>query len=146
MQRAGQRHAEGKEGGKDVELKSFPSEEKSHNSDNVTFILHGISYFVWPLIIFLPLVLTFNDAYTSIFPRAWYDTIAVDVWRSKSWPSPLGLSLGLLAVVVGQFFMLGYFILRRHDRLGGLLAIQKDGARFIELYTLLLFNHSLIRF
>jgi len=44
----------------------------------------------------------------------------------------VGLSLGLGAVVVGQFFMIIYFALRRSGYLGGLVSVQKEGARAYE--------------
>ena len=56
-----------------------------------------------------------------------YDGFPRDFWNTKDWPSPLGLSLGLLAVAVGQVFMLGYFVLRRGDGNVKLVAIQKQG-------------------
>lgn len=76
------------------------------------------SYLVWPAIISLPLVLTTNDLYKQVFPQTWYDESPKDFYTilyhaegdASHWPSPLGLSLGLGAVVVGQFFMLLYFI------------------------------------
>ena len=33
-----------------------------------------LSYLVWPCIILLPLVLTFNDMYKHVFPSEWYVT------------------------------------------------------------------------
>lgn len=89
-----------------------------------------LSYLVWPCIILLPLVLTFNNMYKHVFPSEWYNDVPTDFWNNSKYPSPLGLSLGLFAVVVGQFFMLGYFVLRRGDGTStNLTAIQKEGAR-----------------
>eukprot|EP01031_Cornospumella_fuschlensis_P033149 gene33149-40107_t len=89
------------------------------------------STFLWPCIILLPLVLTHNDLYKKVFPSQWYDSQAEDYWyrSDKVWPSPLGLSLGLLAVSVGQVFTLIYFILWKSGSLGlEHLAVQKTGA------------------
>lgn len=97
--------------------------------------MEAISYLVWPAIVSLPLVLTTNDLYKSVFPPEWYDTVPRDFWYANRtvWPSPVGLSLGLGAVVVGQFFMLLYFCYRRMGHLGTLKSIQKEGARPYEL-------------
>ena len=94
-----------------------------------------LAYLVWPAIVTVPLVLTSGNAYTSIFPSQWYDTKPRDFWYNAGgeWPSPLGLSLGLLAVIVGQFFMLLYFCLRRAGALGSTTSIQKEGARPYDL-------------
>lgn len=90
-----------------------------------------LSYLVWPAIVCVPLVFTSSDSYVKVFPKEWYDTEPRDFWdnRDRQWPSPLGLSLGLLAVVVGQFFMLLYFCARRHGFLGKTTSVQKEGAR-----------------
>ena len=93
------------------------------------------SYLVWPGIVALPLVLTYKELYRDVFPADWYDSVPRDFWYANRnvWPSPVGLSLGLGAVVVGQFFMLIYFCYRRGGYLGQLKAIQKEGARPYEL-------------
>lgn len=95
-----------------------------------------ITIAVWCAIIALPLYCTYNKNYEKIFPRAWFDTEPRDFWYNSKgmWPSPLGLSLGLGAVVVGQFFMLLYFCARRAQFLGNLTSIQKEGARKYDLY------------
>ncbi|CAM9941852.1 unnamed protein product [Phaeothamnion confervicola] len=46
-----------------------------------------------------------------------------------AWPSPVGLFLGILAVVVGMFFVLVYHWLRWHGWLGVLRPVQREGAR-----------------
>lgn len=74
------------------------------------------AFLVWPGIVALPLTLTQTIIpqlhYSSVFPSEWYDLVprSMESKASGSYPSPLGLSLGLGAVVVGQFFMLLYFI------------------------------------
>jgi hypothetical protein len=64
---------------------------------------------LWPLIVSLPLYLTYNDNYKRYFPEAWYND-SIPIFSKEEWPSPLGLSLGILAVVIGQIFTLIYFI------------------------------------
>ena len=81
---------------------------------------------LWSSIIAVPLVLTTNDLYKDVFPASWYDQSSRDVWNSSSYPSPLGLSLGILAVVVGQIFVLIYFWARRAGNLGTVTSIQKN--------------------
>jgi hypothetical protein len=90
-----------------------------------------LPYLVWPSIVFVPLLLTTNSLYLNVFPAKYYDTEPKDYWNTSEWPSPLGLSLGLLAVAVGQAFMLTYFIKWKSGAFGKdekLLAVQKDGA------------------
>jgi hypothetical protein len=86
---------------------------------------------VWPAIVILPLFLTFNNLYQSVFPEHLYDTAPRDYWNNSQgvWPSPLGLSLGLLTVVIGQAFMLVYFVAWKKGVLGGdQHPVQKEGA------------------
>jgi sterol desaturase/sphingolipid hydroxylase (fatty acid hydroxylase superfamily) len=83
---------------------------------------------VWPLIISVPLFLTYNNNYTRIFPANSYDSAPLDAWNLQGWPSPLGLSLGLLAVVVGQLVTILYFITFRSGYLSQLFPVQKEGA------------------
>jgi hypothetical protein len=65
------------------------------------------SFLLWPAIISLPLVLTHNDLYKEVFPAAWYDETPRDFWNVPKghYPSPCGLTLGILAVIVGQIFV-----------------------------------------
>ena len=115
----------------------------------------ALSYLVWPGLVALPLTLTYNDNYKSIFPAEWYDETPRDFWNNAMgvWPSPLGLLLGLMAVVVGQFFMLIYFVFVMREQgiknnaaekktdddtetkqQRSFPAIQKAGARPYDLY------------
>ena len=87
-----------------------------------------ISALLWGSIPALPLVFTTQNTYEKVFPAGWYDVGPRDSWNTSIWPSPLGLTLGLLAVVVGQIFVLLYFWARRSGYLGKLTAIQKEGA------------------
>lgn len=87
-------------------------------------------YLLWPLIAIVPIVLSTNNLYQKVFPREWYDMEPRDFWNVKGLrPSPLGLSLGLLAVVVGQIFVLLYFFQRKAGNMGPTTDIQKEGAR-----------------
>lgn len=94
-------------------------------------ILKFIAFFLlWGSILIVPLVLTFNDNYKIVFRAEWYDTSAKDYWHVDKgvYPSPLGLSLGLLAVAIGQIFTLVYFSIWKHGLLGSLYPIQRVGA------------------
>lgn len=51
------------------------------------------------------------------------------VCENSSYPHPLGLTLGLLAVAVGQGFLLVYFYLRKKGSLGTTNDVQVEGAR-----------------
>ena len=93
-------------------------------------------WLVWPSLVTVPLVLTAKAAdgqevFRKLFAAEWFDVVPRDYWKDShgNWPSPVGLSLGLLAVVVGQFSMLVYFCFRRALFLGNLRPIQKEGAR-----------------
>jgi len=97
----------------------------------VSLALTGL---VWGSMLTVPLSLTVDNNYMKVFDPAWYDMEPTSYWDSGSpWPSPLGLSLGLLAVVVGHMFVLPYFMLLRGGMLGELTSIQKEGARKYEL-------------
>lgn len=82
---------------------------------------------IWSAILMVPLTLTSNDTYKSIFPADWYDSSPRDSWNNPVYPSPLGLSLGILAVIVGQIFVLTYFWTLQSGALGKLLPVQKAG-------------------
>lgn len=93
-----------------------------------------LSITVWPLIISLPLSLTTAESYQSLFPSGWYDATAKDFWNATERPSPLGLSLGILAVVIGQLFTLAYFVYRKIKHGRGLTSVQKSGAPEYNLW------------
>lgn len=82
---------------------------------------------LWSSIVAVPLVLTANDLYKDVFPAGWYDQSSRDSWNLPNYPSPLGLTLGILAVVVGQIFVLIYFWARRSGHLGSITSVQKAG-------------------
>ena len=113
--------------------------------------LRWIGLLVWPLMLFLPLLLNHTTSYhySTIFPRSWY-TLHGQNWLNKSievggiweWGTstlysssnhnplrhPLGLSLGISAVAIGQFFLLIYFRLHQQQYLGNTTSIQSRGA------------------
>ena len=86
---------------------------------------------LWPLLLTIPLLLTSPWSPTSfrvLFPVDWYHD-------DGSSPKPLGLFLGILAVAVGQLFVLLYFYFHKNAYLsGGLIptAIQTKGAPVYE--------------
>eukprot|EP00429_Kryptoperidinium_foliaceum_P128006 CAMPEP_0176266880 /NCGR_PEP_ID=MMETSP0121_2-20121125/42873_1 /TAXON_ID=160619 /ORGANISM="Kryptoperidinium foliaceum, Strain CCMP 1326" /LENGTH=347 /DNA_ID=CAMNT_0017606929 /DNA_START=57 /DNA_END=1100 /DNA_ORIENTATION=- len=91
------------------------------------------SLLVWPAICALPLTLTLGGSwfgYKSVFPASWYDEAPVkqDLGAygvaDPRTIKPLGLTLGLLGVAVGQAFMLMYHWLRRSAKLGPTCKIQ----------------------
>jgi len=92
-----------------------------------------LAWLVWPGICALPLALTLgesNPAYQAIFPPSWYDEAPARPERSTYGMAdprsvkPLGLTLGLVAVAVGQAFTLCYHALRRASLLGLVKPIQ----------------------
>ena len=111
------------------------STDKVMESGNM--ILPWASAMVWPLIFSLPLVMTLPGSplsYDQIFPPSLYEYDHVD---RESRPKPLGLCLGLLAVAVGQIFVLivfyffkfGYFSFGTEP-----LSIQTKGARLYDFF------------
>jgi sterol desaturase/sphingolipid hydroxylase (fatty acid hydroxylase superfamily) len=101
--------------------KSMPTQSES------PILLPWLGCLVWPLIVTVPLVLTAIPGpgsgltYAELFPKSWYHYDGLN-------PKPLGLCLGILAVAVGQAFVLLYFYLHKHGFLGSLTAIQAKGA------------------
>jgi sterol desaturase/sphingolipid hydroxylase (fatty acid hydroxylase superfamily) len=92
---------------------------------------------LWPAIVCLPLILTYNNYYEDVFPSQWYVTAPTDYWfESKGvWPSPVGLSLGIIAVVIGQIFTLIYFSLWNGGMFGELYPIEKKGPPVYDYWT-----------
>jgi len=76
---------------------------------------------VWPLMLFVPILLAFSPfSYHVVFEEEWY--------TYDNRPKPLGLCLGILAVAVGQAFVLVYFYLHSSGYLNKPQPIQKKGA------------------
>jgi hypothetical protein len=102
-----------------------------------SMVLPWASAIVWPLLFTLPLAMTLPGSpllYSQIFPEVWYE---YDHSDPEGRPKPLGLCLGLLAVAIGQLFVLmvfyffkyGYFSFGREP-----LSIQTKGARPYEFF------------
>lgn len=89
-----------------------------------------VAHLLWPAIISLPLILTANNYYKDVFPRSWYDEHARDFWYDNKGvtPSPCGLTLGIVAVIIGQICVLLFFTLWKKGRLGSLKSVQQVGA------------------
>jgi sterol desaturase/sphingolipid hydroxylase (fatty acid hydroxylase superfamily) len=95
----------------------------------------ALAWLVWPGICALPLALTLGKtypAYKAVFPDSWYDEASARPMLNAYGMAdprsikPLGLSLGLVAVAVGQAFMLCYHALRRASWLGVVKPIQME--------------------
>jgi len=63
---------------------------------------------VWTSICALPLVLTSGNLYERVVPAEWYSLDATHGENGHKTIKPLGLALGILAVVVGQIFTVSY--------------------------------------
>eukprot|EP00041_Stephanoeca_diplocostata_P012388 m.207680 g.207680 ORF g.207680 m.207680 type:complete len:320 (-) comp18936_c0_seq1:1742-2701(-) len=106
-------------------LKPVVSEDVHHSgkSSTSTSVIPEASYLVWLGIVLLPVVFTYNDTFATVFPSEWYIES-----NDSPGPKPLGLCLGLLAVVVGQTGMILYHWLHRQHFFGKLTPIQISGA------------------
>ena len=82
---------------------------------------HVAAAALWPAIVLLPLAL--HARYERVFPQRWYEPSADH--------KPLGLSLGILAVTVGQAWVLLYQAARYHGReiFGPLERVQPNEER-----------------
>lgn len=104
----------------------------------------ALPWLLWPLLALLPLALTAGaPRYREIFPETWYDEVlrqeehpgmGIGSWRHVK---PLGLSLGLLAVVIGQVFVVLYHCLRRWQMLGDTVGIQTQERKYALLEGIL---------
>jgi hypothetical protein len=96
----------------------------------ISFARRLLSLGVWPLIVVLPLVLTRNNYYEKVFSREWYDPE-----MNKEWPSPLGLTLGIVTVGIGQIFSILYHWLHvRVYLFGPVVRIQKNGSEHYDFW------------
>lgn len=138
----------------------------NNSNSNSNNFLPWMGIIIWPLMLFLPLVLNHSTKfhYTTIFPRGWY-TLHGEEWLNKSlevggiwyWGTemlygdnsnnshqplrhPLGLSLGISAVAIGHVFLLIYFRLHQQQLLGVTTSIQRRGA-VQYIYSSALQNH-----
>jgi sterol desaturase/sphingolipid hydroxylase (fatty acid hydroxylase superfamily) len=91
---------------------------------------------VWPAICALPLVLAGDARYRSVFPSAWFDEepqrhpVGAYGYSDPMSVKPLGLTLGILAVAVGQVFVLIYHALRREQWLGATRRVQNQDREY----------------
>jgi sterol desaturase/sphingolipid hydroxylase (fatty acid hydroxylase superfamily) len=115
-------------------------------SDASSFVPFGIlpwaSAIVWPIILAMPLFMTSSyspSSYQQLFPLDWYEFDPV-----KDSPKPLGLTLGILAVVVGQIFVWIVFFAFKYGYLSGNepTSVQTKGARPYEFLEGLLTHIS----
>lgn len=109
---------------------------KAVEAPPLTWRMALCAWLVWPAICALPLALTRGEtAYRWVFPAGWYDEVPVRselgsyLVTDPRTVKPLGLILGLSAVVVGQFFMLWYHYLRRTSMLGSVTRVQPQALR-----------------
>ncbi|GKY98404.1 hypothetical protein MPSEU_000797900 [Mayamaea pseudoterrestris] len=109
------------------------AEGSAKNANTTDEIAAWSSILVWPCVVAVPLLLSSPYSpmsYHSIFPAAWhtYDS-------ASSTPKPLGLFLGILAVLVGQisvwvfFYMFKFGLLGRNSKRQQPKSIQTSGAR-----------------
>lgn len=106
------------------------SEEDRHYQK--TEPMEWLGVLVWPCMLFLPLLLSSQFSFTSykkVFPSEWY----IYDYESGETPKPLGLTLGIVAVAIGQIFVIFYFFLHSHGyflspKMSKKKSIQKKGA------------------
>jgi alternative squalene epoxidase len=98
------------------------------------------SYGVWPMMVSLPLALTLDRSplhYAKIFPPHWYQS------NGSAWPKPLGLSLGIAAVAVGQIGTTAFFYLYKHQYFyNETRSIQTKGAEPYEFREGIITHYS----
>jgi hypothetical protein len=98
----------------------WPSPPKRHRESQRTFVLH---------VFFLFVHCSLSSDETALHPP-------VLVRTARASPKPLGLILGITAVVIGQFWVILYHWLHRENYFGERLPIQIEGA---PTYVTLLF-------
>ena len=81
-----------------------------------------LSYLLWPAIISVPLYLTYLES-------------NICAPFSLTGSSPCGLILGIVAVVVGQAFVLIYFHLYKRGYFGELICVQKKTTQKYDLWA-----------
>lgn len=112
-------------GAESLYLKTVQGKKQSGCTDALLVMPAFTAWLVWPAIVALPVVLTHHDLYRSVFPAEWYDLAANPALLAS--PSPLGLSLGLLAVVVGQVAIILYHSLHVSGSFGPTTPVQRAG-------------------
>jgi alternative squalene epoxidase len=100
-------------------------------------VLPWTSALVWPSMFVLPISMTLEGSplhYSKIFPSSWYEYDPSDPLAT---PKPLGLTLGILAVAVGQLLNLFIFFFFKYGYLSHgkePLSIQTKGARSYQFF------------
>lgn len=99
------------------------------------------SYCVWPLMFSFPLALTLEQSpfhYSKVFQPDWYTYDP-----ESQWPKPLGLSLGIAAVAVGQIATSIFFYLFKFNYFTDeTTPIQAKGARDYNFMEGLMTHYS----
>lgn len=110
----------------DIKVDALDKEAvRNHTAANGSpqgWLLAGVGCSVWLGICALPLVLTWGNWYRRLFPEGWYDEYPQQPKPGHA--KPLGLLLGIAAVVVGHVFLILYHGLRRSGSLGVTRRIQ----------------------
>jgi len=97
-------------------------------------VLPWASAVVWPLMLSVPLALSTPSSpwhYTRLFKSEWYEFDPND--RTQS-PKPLGLSLGIISVAVGQVFVWIVFYVFKYCGPQEPKSVQSRGARPYEFW------------
>jgi sterol desaturase/sphingolipid hydroxylase (fatty acid hydroxylase superfamily) len=98
-----------------------------------------LSVLIWPAIVSLPLFLTYEDNYKSFFSSEWLEVSPVfPTTNNVQWPSPLGLTLGIITVIIGQMAVLFYFTLWNAGWLGELYPVEKKGPPKYDYWSAML--------
>jgi hypothetical protein len=88
------------------------SRDENGQRQRSSSLLPWLGAAVWPLMLFVPLMLAYSPySYDVLFPEEWY---LFDGKSTEERPKPLGLCLGIIAVGIGQIFVLCYFYLHSH--------------------------------
>ena len=107
--------------------------------DMASLSLPWLGMLVWPLIVSLPLLLSSPlspTSYRDIFPVDWYDYDPAGTDR----PKPLGLVLGITAVVIGQNFVVAFFYLYKY----GYLSFGAEPTRIQKKNDNYVFSEALV--
>ena len=90
----------------------------------------ALSAIVWPASLAVPLLLSRPSIFAKVFPATLKDQPLQLAGRTLK--APLGLALGIGAVVVGQIVTISYHYARRSGWLGTPTPVQAKGARSYE--------------
>jgi len=101
----------------DKHKKELVPKQSAINPPPTATFLPWVTAVVWPLMSTLPILLTAEKLptrYSNLFPAEWHThDPAIES------PKPLGLFLGILAVVIGHMFLIPIFYLYRQGTLSG---------------------------